>query len=167
LPGRHHTNRDHWSLVWDGSRWIEGDRAIEYILALAGDPPNLIPDPPPEPPRRARRAVPYRPAAGDNLTLRVVAYMSRLPHLGEGQGRDDVAFHFAAWLTRDMALDDESALRWLERWDAGNRPPKGEKALSEILVNVHQYARNEVGCGLGGSGRHFHTVLRAEMGVRL
>src|SRR5262249_4516852 len=33
LPGQHHTH-DHWSLVWDGGRWLEGHAAIDRILAL-------------------------------------------------------------------------------------------------------------------------------------
>jgi hypothetical protein len=33
LPGRHHT-REHWSRVWDGGRWREGDEAIDFIVAL-------------------------------------------------------------------------------------------------------------------------------------
>lgn len=32
LPGKHHT-RDHWSRVWDGSRWLAGVPAIEHLLA--------------------------------------------------------------------------------------------------------------------------------------
>jgi hypothetical protein len=165
LPGKHHT-RDHWSQVWGGSRWLDGVGAAEFILALTGDQPGLVPEPPPQEPARQRAAQP-RMLDGERLAMRIVAYMSRLPHLGAGQGRDGVAYSFAAWLVRDMALSDEAALAWLERWDAGNRPPKGAKALSEILANARQYGRNEVGCGIGGTVRHGRVVLRAEMGVRL
>jgi hypothetical protein len=42
LPGRHHS-RDHWSKVWNGSRWLEGDGAVAYILQLRGSSPDLIP----------------------------------------------------------------------------------------------------------------------------
>jgi hypothetical protein len=42
LPGRHHTN-EHWTKVWDGSRWLEDEEAIEAILSIEGDPPHLIP----------------------------------------------------------------------------------------------------------------------------
>src|SRR5262249_54771695 len=38
LPGRHHT-RPFWSRVWDCDRWLEGARAVEFILALQGDSP--------------------------------------------------------------------------------------------------------------------------------
>ena len=43
LPGRHH-KRDHWSRVWDGSEWLEGDDAIDFIVNLSGDPARLIPN---------------------------------------------------------------------------------------------------------------------------
>ena len=42
LPGQHHT-RDHWSKVWDGERWLEDREAIEAILSVTGDSPELIP----------------------------------------------------------------------------------------------------------------------------
>jgi hypothetical protein len=42
LPGRHHT-RDHWSKVWDGIQWVEGNAAIEALIGTHGDPAQLIP----------------------------------------------------------------------------------------------------------------------------
>jgi hypothetical protein len=42
LPGRHHT-REFWTRVWDGSRWLENQEAIEAILSVEGDSPDLIP----------------------------------------------------------------------------------------------------------------------------
>jgi hypothetical protein len=42
LPGRHHT-RAFWTKVWDGQRWLEDREAIEAILAISGDSPDLIP----------------------------------------------------------------------------------------------------------------------------
>jgi hypothetical protein len=91
----------------------------------------------------------FRPAAGGNLSARVAAYLARLPNLGEGQGRDGVAYHFACWLVRDMALSDPIALEALERWDAGNSPPKGRARLEEIVKSAHLYGRSAVGSGLG------------------
>ncbi len=43
LPGRHHT-LPFYSTVWDGKQWLKGVKAIEYILAVEGDDPNLIPE---------------------------------------------------------------------------------------------------------------------------
>ena len=42
LPGRHHT-RDHWTKVWDGTQWLEDQAAVEAILSVTGDSPELIP----------------------------------------------------------------------------------------------------------------------------
>jgi hypothetical protein len=152
LPGRHHS-REYWSRVWDGSHWLEGAAAVEFLLALAGDPPGLIPANLPVP-RRAQAVAsgPTAPATdpppGD-LTARITAYLGKLPSgLGEGEHRDDVAFHFGAFLVRDLGLPDEEALAWLNRWDGRNRARKGQDRLKAVLANVHLYARNARGCGL-------------------
>jgi hypothetical protein len=97
--------------------------------------------------------------------------MARLPNLGEGQGRDRVAFSFAAFLARDLDLPDHLALDWLSRWDAGNRPPKGEAALREILANARRYGRHPIGCGRPQApplrrDRHGHLILTASVEVR-
>ena len=42
LPGRHHT-RDHWTRVRNGSEWLEDQAAVDAILSVVGDPPDLIP----------------------------------------------------------------------------------------------------------------------------
>lgn len=145
LPGRHHS-RSHWSEVWDGARWLDGGKAIDFILALTGDDPELVPDVPPP----AARTQPRRPPAcpADGLSNRIAGYLAKLPNLGEGQGRDDVAFSFACFLVRDLAVTDDVALGWLERWDGGNSPPKGEARLREIIVSAHTYGRAAYGCGL-------------------
>jgi len=127
LPGRHH-KREYWSVVWDGSRWLSGHAAIDFILSLPGDDPRLIPT--------------HNPKAA---TIR--AYLSKVPHGAEGSGRDDRAFTAAAFLVRDMALSDAEALPWLEEWDAGNFPPKGRERLIEIIKNAHAYGRNGYGSG--------------------
>jgi hypothetical protein len=128
VPGRHHT-REHWARVWDGGAWLEGAAAVAFILDLEGSPASLIPD-------------------GIDVEHRVRTYMAKLPHLGEKQGRDDVAYNFAAFLVRDLNLPDDVALRWLEEWDAGNRPPKGRERLREIIANVHVYGHRPYGSGL-------------------
>lgn len=42
LPGRHHT-RNHFTRVWDGSKWLEGTAAVEAILATVGSSADRIP----------------------------------------------------------------------------------------------------------------------------
>jgi hypothetical protein len=165
LPGRHHT-REHWSRVWDGAAWLEGEAAALYLLALHGDDPALIaavvvaPRPRLAPPPPA--ALP-RPLPDDQLARRIWAYLARLPAgLGEGQRRDDHGYNFAAFLVRDLALTDALALPWMREWDARNGVAKGEAQLLKLLKNAHDYGRNPVGCGLhrpvlprrGRAGRH-------------
>jgi hypothetical protein len=168
LPGRHH-KCDFWSRVWDGREWQGGHAAIDFLLALTGDDLALVPDVPPSAPQRQRHWQP-RVSNLDNLSARIAAYLRRLPNLGEGQGRDDVAFHFAAWLVRDLALDDGTALQWLEQWDTGNSPPKGPERLAEIVKNARAYGQRPVGCGhqpdMPRYDRHGHRILRvtAEVG---
>jgi hypothetical protein len=149
LPGRHH-KRPFFSRVWDGARWLEGHEAIDFILALRGDPPGLVPEVLPSassPPPRRVHGLTLR-AGGASLSARIAAYMAKLPHLSEGQGRDDVAFGFASFLVRDLALSNEIALGWLSRWDQGNRPPKGEDRLKEIIENAREYGQRPIGEGL-------------------
>jgi len=149
IVGRHHT-QPYWPQVWDGCRWLTGVEAVRLVLSLTGDSPALIPGEALTEPARNRPAFP-RPARGATVAVpgRIAAYMARLPNLGEGQGRDDVAYQFAAWLVRDLALADDVALGWLEAWDQGNTPPKGRARLEEILGSAHKYGTHAVGCGLG------------------
>jgi hypothetical protein len=149
LPGLHHT-RDHWARVWSGSGWLAGADAVREILSYTGDDLALVPEIPlaPEPPPPSPR--PRQPPGvtdPDRLSRRIAAYLARLPNLGEGQGRDDVAYGFACWLTRDLDLSDDAALDWLCVWDAGNRPPKGSVRLQEILAHAHAYGQRSPGCG--------------------
>src|SRR5262249_17961848 len=133
LPGHHHS-RDHWSRVWDGYRWLVGVDAVQYILSLNGDSPSLIPvDFVHDRVGRALNNPKRQPNDHRSLAGRIRAYKARLPHREEGQQRDDIAYVFAAWLVRDLHLPDDVALSWLHDWDAGNRPPKGDARLVEII----------------------------------
>jgi hypothetical protein len=157
LPGRH-PKREFWSRVWDGERWLAGHAAIDYLLAL-GDDAGLIPAAAPAPKaehsircRGVRQvssscALPTRIRNCD-LAGRIRVYLSKLPNLAAGQGRDDVAFQFAALLVRDLRLSDAAALSWLMRWDRRNRPPKGAARLLEIIASAHRYGRHAYGSGL-------------------
>jgi hypothetical protein len=42
LPGRHHS-RDHWTKVWNGAQWLEGNAAIAALIAAQCTPVSLIP----------------------------------------------------------------------------------------------------------------------------
>jgi hypothetical protein len=161
LPGRHH-KRPFWSRVWDGDGWLDGPGAVAFILGLTGDPARLVPDvPPPKPQARppVNRTFVYHHG---NLPARIAAYLKKLPNAGEGGGRDDIAFRFAAWLVRDMGVSDGVALDWLEQWDRGNNPPKGRGRLAEILANAHEY-----GTHAAGSGRDREAVTTTCHSVRI
>jgi hypothetical protein len=43
IPGRHFKHPEHWSRIWDGSNWLEGEDAIDRLVNTTGDSPNLIP----------------------------------------------------------------------------------------------------------------------------
>jgi putative DNA primase/helicase len=151
LPGRHHT-REHWSRVWDGRRWLDRTIAVDFILALTGDAPALIPRqatmPPPPPAQRSSAYTGH--TAASKLSLRIEKYLAKLPTgLGEGQHRDDYAFRFACFLARDLAMPDSEVLPWLCRWDALQAAAKGEDRLREILGNAKRYGQRAVGSGLG------------------
>lgn len=143
LPGRHHT-RDSWTEAFDGSDWLSGAACVEWLLSFAGDAPALVPAAPPPPPPAPRRL--SRPGRGPmGLLDRVARYVARLPSLGEGEGRNRVAFNLAAFLVRDVSLDDADALTWLSAWDSGNRPPLGKERLAEVLRCAHNYGRHAYG----------------------
>jgi hypothetical protein len=157
--GRHHTH-NHWAKVWDGTAWLEGGTAIDYILSHTGDDPALIPQPSEMPDTTPKNgttptnSILRMSASGSaSLNTRIAAYLKKLPNLGEGQGRDVVAFGFASWLVRDLALSDDIAMIWLNTWDQANTPPKGPERLRQILHNAHQYGKLPVGCGLSNSDR--------------
>ncbi len=124
LPGLHH-KRPHWTRVWDGERWLEGDAAVDAILATRGgdvDPASVVPDDFDPRPTRGRRdaqgrgqrttrpavntlaraaadATPPR-ASGTGPTSRDVALARRaLSHLGPAY-RDD----YDEWLRVGMSL---------------------------------------------------------------
>jgi hypothetical protein len=156
LPGYHHT-RDHWSRIYDGQHWLSGADAAEFLLTVEGDDPVLVPPAPPLPePPPATARFPWQGGAhkGDcDLKSRIAAYVARCPNKSEGEGRDDVAFHLASFLVRDLAQPDDEALVWLSVWDEGNSPPKGDDRLREVIANAHAYGKNVYGSGLKGGER--------------
>ncbi len=147
VVGRHHTT-DHWASVYDGAGgWLSGAEAVAFVLGVPASPAGLIP-------------------ADYEIRSRIATYLATLPHLGEGQGRDDVAFTLLAFLARDLSLSDEDALRYAAEWDRGNTPPKGDERLREVLANVHRYGQREYGSGLNGDHRG-NTPLPGERNAQL
>ena len=120
LPGRY-PKRDHWSKVWDGvSDWLEGDEAIDFILGLAGDPAQLIPNEAlAYQPEGNRRPPPFAsgPKTADDLKLAEAA----LAFLGAGtkdkSGREFVD-DYSLWLLVGISLHDlgDGGLELWEAW---------------------------------------------------
>ncbi len=66
LPGRHHT-LDHWTRVWGGERWLEGEAAIAAILAVVGKDIDLAAVIPPDFEPRPRQSTGRRPSVVTDL----------------------------------------------------------------------------------------------------
>jgi hypothetical protein len=172
VPGRHHS-REQWSRVWDGSVWLEGAPAVDFVLALQGDDPARIPadaaafSAQPSPP--PAQAIHTTFADTGQLAGRVRKYLDKLPTgLGVGQHRDDYAFSFACFLSRDLALSDDVCMAWLAEFDRRQAAQKGETRLKEILDNARKYGKCPVGCGLNAprpGGRHGHVILTSRVEV--
>jgi hypothetical protein len=130
LPGRHH-KREHYSRVWDGSTWLEGEAAVQRLLAHDGDDPGLLPE-------------------DCKLDHRARALMATFSHLAEGEGRNSEAYKLLAGLVSadGPGLDDEAALAYAEEWDGGNTPPLGRGALEGVLANARRYLKNDGGAVL-------------------
>ncbi len=65
LPGKHH-KRNHWSRIWEGTKWLEGRDAAEYILSLPLSSSEKIPS-------SARSYVPPKPSSPPAAALGATA----------------------------------------------------------------------------------------------
>lgn len=111
LPGRHHT-RDHFTRVWDGSRWLDGNAAIKAVLKTTGTPATAIPAEALAPGRTKRPARP-RKAAG---ALGRDAELARDALASLGHLVDD----YAGWLKVGMCLT-QLGTDGLALWDEWSR----------------------------------------------
>ncbi|MBV8608162.1 MAG: PriCT-2 domain-containing protein, partial [Singulisphaera sp.] len=140
LPGKH-PKRDHWSRIYDlkTGRWLEGEDAVKYLVAVAGDDPGQLLDafrnaqaeatattapgmrtaaPPPKPRRGDRKA--------DEATVR--AALGFLPAAwadSYGGSRADTG-----WLGVGFALHDWDTSHGLDLWEEfSRRSPKYEPGV--------------------------------------
>jgi hypothetical protein len=113
LPGRHHT-KEHWSRVWDGENWLEGNAAIDVILRTRPSPADLIPEPKPEPKRVPTFRTP-RTIGDGRLSEKTVA-LSCLDHI------PNAGCHYDQWVGVGMSLHsaDDSA-ETFSAWDQWSR----------------------------------------------
>jgi len=141
LPGRHHT-REHWSRVWDGNRWLEGAEAIDFILPLTGDSPDLIPAEarawkPPRP-QTSNKVNPPRTYTRGRLSPveRARRYLRKVPPAVSGQRGHDQAYHVACILVQGFALSEDEALEAIQGWNAECDPPWTEAELRHKLADA-------------------------------
>jgi hypothetical protein len=177
LPGRHHTH-DHWSTVWDGTRLLAGQEAIDFLLSRPPSDVRLLERLVGGGGRRTggekhgaadgqRKAEEAPGSAGTEergqRLAEARAYMGRQQReLVEGQGRDNAAYIHACFLVKDYALPDEEALRLLNAWDQDNQPPLGEAVLREKMANAHRYGQDAYGHQNQHNGRALLTNYRTE-----
>jgi putative DNA primase/helicase len=112
LPGRHHT-LPHWSRVWDGEQWLDGEAGVQFILALKPGPAEVVPDAPPPPPRPKPKPLPSATPRPGLRTDREIA-MECLAHLP-----DHAADDYQRWVEVGMALHSvDPGPEMRDAWDA-------------------------------------------------
>jgi len=147
LFGRHHS-RDHWSRLWNGQKWLEGADAIDEFLAHPLTDHRLLPSVPATIQQIAASTVPSPPAAPESIVQRARAYLSSVPNVGDGQGRNNSAFRAACFLIRDLGLDEAVAMAELAVWNSRNTPPLDAGEMQQIVMNAAQYAQHAPGAAL-------------------
>lgn len=138
LPGRHH-KRDHYSRIWNGTKWLEGVLAIRAILAKQGDDPDLVL---PEyvitkPVRKAKRS----DLANDASRDAQIAFEA-LKHL-------DHSMDYEPWVAVGMSLTalGREGLRLWDDWSQGSE--KYEEGVCDRKWNSFH-----------GSGRGLGTLIQ-------
>lgn len=132
LPGRHHT-LDHWSKVWNGSEFVADDAAIDRILAIAGDDPQLVP----------QTALPQT-QGDDRRTIRCKAYFDKLPSSVAGQRGHDRLLQAACECLR-FGLSDGEAIDQLRDYNRRADPPWDETEIQRKLAEAHKKINGDFG----------------------
>lgn len=83
---------------------------------------------------------------------RIGLYIAKVGHRPQGS-RNNAAFRIAAFLVRDMALDDDVAMAYLADWNAGNSPPLRGRELRATLRSAQKNGSRMVGAAFIGGGR--------------
>ncbi len=139
LPGRHHT-RNHWTKVWDGVRWLEGQAAIEAILEASGDSPDLIPVEVKITTVTANQGRPGRVGVGPRRPTYESPYdVEHWLGILEGRepgGRHPALLELAGHLLGkrvDPVVVEELCVIWNE---ARNQPPHGEQHIRQTVQDL-------------------------------
>jgi hypothetical protein len=112
VPGRHH-KRDYWSETWDGSRWLSGSDAIDFMLSLKGDDPRFIPPVALETPRVTPRLAEHWTLTASGSPETAALIPEALAALKPERFTD-----YDQWLQVGMALHAfDSSISMLSVWD--------------------------------------------------
>ena len=155
LPGRHHKREDHWSRFWDGSRWLEGGAAVEFLLSFEGDDPELIPEPEPEPDRPTQDTPFTLRATGNRPSLEtLLGWAVRRVNPGSNPGRNQTAYDLGQQM-RDNGYGQKRPTRrdgnspgWFRRRltpsrrkRGRRRPPRGTRGRRENRGGIRRPGR--------------------------
>jgi hypothetical protein len=135
LPGRHHS-RDYWSRVWDGTNWLAGHAAIDFVLALRGDSPDLVPDLTPKekvrvsPFTNGHSAFRLRVSSGSTPEDRCRDYVLKTPIAVSGKKGHSATMWMARVAAYGFDLGADVAFRILrELWNPRCQPPWSDADL--------------------------------------
>jgi hypothetical protein len=125
--GKHHKH-DHWTKVWSPEgEWLEGDEAINALLAHVGDDPGKLASvdymPPPVPPPRPPTAAILPGDRPANAQERARHYLNKLePPDPRPENPMDASTQLlkGASVCNGFALDESTALQLLAQWDSTN-----------------------------------------------
>jgi len=149
LPGRHHT-RQHISRVLDGEFWLEGNAAIDAILAIEGDDPALMPFV--EPPKiyagshgrdghlAEYSTIPRDPS--DNTVIdRAIAFMASQPPAigGVGLRGHNVAMKAIGAVHRGFSLTRDETFQAIQDWNRRCVPPWSDDELWHKIDDAQKY----------------------------
>lgn len=123
LPGRHHT-REQLTRVWGGFDWLEGDEAIDAILAIEGDDPALLPFiPPPSAPQTHKSNGQPRQPSDDRRIERARSYSMTIEGAVSGKRGHDRTYRVCCKLLHGFDLTIEEAWPLIQEWNLGCQPP--------------------------------------------
>jgi len=144
IPGRHHS-REHWSKVWDGECWLDDHAAVDFILAMKGDSPALIPDEAKNWTKPAQ--LPVAPAVvGCNGSIheftsaekmrRATLYLDKIPPAISGRKGHNATFVAALKVAPGFDLSNDQAMAVFAAWNARCEPPWTERELTHKIQDA-------------------------------
>lgn len=145
LPGRHHT-QDHWSRAWNGSNWLEGAAAVDFILGLVGDDPSQIPDEASAEPEPPKPKPVYSNADVTHLERleRCRAYLATLDPSISGQRGHDRLYQAAVRCVR-FGLSESDARLALGEFNLRCQPSWSDNDIQHKVTDAYRRCASEFG----------------------